>query len=301
MRLMIVSFPQGGPRTWSEGLAKTMSDKYNVSLVTGRLGYLKAMFSGPDVLHSNVALPFTFAKQFVLTIHADYRKEKMIGRFLFPIAIKRANVITVPSRQLQMRLGLTNSLVVPNAVYTDIESKKLQKQSGAYATLGILTNFHFKGKAEGAVTLAHCIKKVSSQSLLVIGGDGKYLSEYRKKIETILPNTKFLGFCNKEDLFNQIDIFAYFSYQDNQPIVLLEAMASGLPTISNAVGAIEELFVEPMAKYLAHSESNYLILLHKLLNSYVARDICGQAGHLCADKFSWTLIGPQYEKIYDQQ
>jgi glycosyltransferase involved in cell wall biosynthesis len=165
-------------------------------------------------------------------------------------------------------------------------------------TLGILTNFHFKHKAEGLIHLANFIKRTSPESALLIGGNGQFFEEYKKKILAIHPNTTFLGHCKKEDLFRQIDIFTYCSMQDNQPLAVLEAMAHGLPIVCNNIGAADELLRERLDKYLAKDNEQYESILKMLINSEQERKTCAKLAQETAKKYSWGVLVERFISLY---
>jgi glycosyltransferase involved in cell wall biosynthesis len=299
-RILILTYPIGGPRIWAEELSSQLSMDYDVEMVIGWSGCLKAMFSRTDILHSNIGIPFSYAKKYVLTIHGDFRKEKLIGRLLFPIAIRFADNVTVPSKYLRDQLGINNVYVVPNAITIGDTQKTSYKLLNKNPVIGILTNFHFREKAAGVLLLVGCVRRTFPKSKILVGGDGRYFGECQKEILSIMPSTSFLGYCRKEDLFSKIDIFAYYSLFDNQPIALIEAMGYGLPVITNEVGAVREVMIGPMASYVARDINDYENILSRLIVSEFEREDSGCSAKSVAAHFNWKNVKSRFVEIYDK-
>ena len=53
------------------------------------------------------------------------------------------------------------------------------------------------------------------------------------------------------------DLFLYYSVHDNFPIAILEAMALGLPVVTNDVGAVREMIRPGENGYITVSEEDY--------------------------------------------
>ena len=301
--ILIVTFPQGGPFVWAQNLAKHLEQHgWEAKISAGRKNYFFDQFKRYDVVHSCVALPFSLAKKFVLTIHGNFKEENHRSKYFFPIAISHADAITTPSSFLKNSLTIKNAIVIPNGIDLPEETKESYALIGKNPTVGILTNFNFRPKADGLFQLSKIIEKISPEIKLSIGGGGQFFEEYKKRILEIHPNTQFWGYYTREELleqFRQTDIFAYYSNLDNQPIVVLEAMAYGLPTISNVVGSVEEVLTGEMEKYIARTDEDYQKILQTLLNSQSARIANGQAAQKKAQDFSWNAIVAQFIKIYE--
>jgi glycosyltransferase involved in cell wall biosynthesis len=84
-------------------------------------------------------------------------------------------------------------------------------------------------------------------------------------------------------------------------IVLLEAMANGIPVVGSNIGGIPEVIVDGETGFL-FEPSNYLDLAEKiniLLNNKLLRQKMGQKGQeLVKTQFSWTKIASQVKEIY---
>jgi len=84
---------------------------------------------------------------------------------------------------------------------------------------------------------------------LNIIGTGPRLDEYTTLARTLGLGraVHFLGFIDPSDLpahYARADLFALPSARESFPLVLLEAMASGLPVVATAVGGVPEMVVD---------------------------------------------------------
>jgi glycosyltransferase involved in cell wall biosynthesis len=300
-KVLIVTFPQGGPFVWAQNLAKHLEKNgYETKISTGRKNYFFDQFRRHDIVHSCVALPFSFGRKFILTIHGNFKEENIRSKLFFPLAIAAANTVTVPSVFLKKSLNLGTATVIPNGIKLPMETKRSCTLIGSEPVLGILTSFHFRQKADGLIPLAKIIEAISPEIKLVIGGAGEFFEEYKKIILALHPNTEFLGHCKREDLFSKIDIFTYYSLLDNQPLVILEAMAFGLPLMTNLVGSVEEMLTGKMASYIARTDDEYKRTLRTLLESQTTREENSQEAKKIAQEFSWTRIIKEYIEIYEK-
>lgn len=298
-KIALITFPAGGPFVWAKNLQKHLIPKgYHCQLFSGRKDYLLAQLRYFDLVHTCVPVPNLLTKKYILTIHGNYLEEKHLSQYLFPVCIKRAAVVTTPSQFLKQTLHLKNALVIPNGIDLPDKIKTVYDYQQKTPRLGLLTNFNFRPKAEGALTLAQIIKKIAPAAELIIAGNGQYLAEFQQKILAVNKNVRFLGFCPKEKLFKQIDIFTYYSFLDNQPLAIMEAMAYGLPVISNQVGAVKELFLSPLENLVANDENSYGQILQEFIQSKDRRQAAGLSALKIAQQFSWPKIVEQFIELY---
>ena len=110
-------------------------------------------------------------------------------------------------------------------------------------------------------TLVKCISKIDNASLTIMG-EGPKRNEIEALIEKEeLKNRVFLkGFVNNPvKAFSEFDALIISSSTEGLPMVLLEAMRSGLPIISTPVGAIPYVLGADYP-YLASGSSNTSLL-----------------------------------------
>ena len=87
----------------------------------------------------------------------------------------------------------------------------------------------------------------------VIAGSGPLQDELEKLAERfgVKNNVHFLGFCtNVYEILKASDIFCFPSYQEGLPVSLMEAMATGLPTVVSAVRGNTDLIAPNKGGFL---------------------------------------------------
>ncbi|KAH8804689.1 hypothetical protein F5884DRAFT_796884 [Xylogone sp. PMI_703] len=95
--------------------------------------------------------------------------------------------------------------------------------------------------------LAEVVKEVSD-TLLIIAGDGQARQHHQKQAESLglITNVLFVGNLSYDrellDCYSASDVFVFASRTETQGLVILEAMAMGLPVVSTAqLGTIDTL------------------------------------------------------------
>ncbi len=79
---------------------------------------------------------------------------------------------------------------------------------------------------------------------LVIVGDGPERARLEKAAEPLGAHVEFAGYKSQaevSDLMRETDIFVLPSFAEGVPVVLMEAMASGVPVIATTVAGVSEL------------------------------------------------------------
>ena len=287
----------GGPRSWCNSLSNHLRIKgHQVRMINSFPEYFSQPFSNP-LTHSVVPFLHPIRGKYILTIHGDFKKENNIWAKLYSIAVKQADIITVPSNFLRKELKLKRSVVLPNGIEKPMYIKNNYEQLSKVPKFGIITNFNFHQKSRGLIKLAHIIHRINPRAVLLVAGEGKYKPVYEKEIISLLPNAKFLGYVKKETLFSKIDIFSYYSFLDNAPLSVIEAMSSGLPVISNNIGAIDEILPNNL---VVKKEEGYSSLLKSLSLSEKERSKAGKALKNLARGFYWSNIIEQWIDIYKE-
>jgi len=151
------------------------------------------------------------------------------------------------------------------------------------------------------------LMKIARKDFCVeIVGDGPLRAELTRLTEQLHVADKvvFAGTVPYEQLagkYRQADVFVLSSLAEGMPLVVLEAMASGLPIIASGVQGIEDLVEEGVNGHLFPPAD------HRALNQYLAAVInddairlqMGRESARIVRKYDWANIAEQYLRIYE--
>lgn len=139
---------------------------------------------------------------------------------------------------------------------------------------------------------------------LLLAGDGS-LSARLSALAATLPNAESIHLVGRRDdvprLLSALDIFALSSRAEGLPLVILEAMATGLPVASTAVGGIAELVQDGRTGILvpAGDEQALRAALGSLLADLGRGRQMGRRGRaLVQDRYSLNAMTEAYQRIY---
>lgn len=140
---------------------------------------------------------------------------------------------------------------------------------------------------------------------LVIVGEGPLLPALRAKVEAAgISDAVSLPGASDDipAVMRSFSIFALTSIAEGMPVTLLEAMATGLPVVSTAVGGIPELVVEGVTGKLVPARDP--VALARALAGYAAdRALAQQHGaagrERIKQKYSMAAMLLAYTELYD--
>ena len=155
--------------------------------------------------------------------------------------------------------------------------------------------------------LPQLIQNTTRDFEVEIVGDGPCHSNLVKLAEKlgVIHKIRFAGSVPYSELpqkYQSADIFALCSLAEGMPLVVLEAMGSGLPVVASRVQGVEDLVqvgingclftagdVDALARHLA-----------SLINDDESRRKMGNASLLQAQRYDWKNIAQSYLEIYER-
>lgn len=173
-------------------------------------------------------------------------------RWLGLSILKRFNSIRVLGESVNeiLRLqDLRSIVVIDNGV--DILNQKhnsTKSINNKSVTIGFVGALHKDKGIYILLEIANLLKSSRKNFTLEIAGEWEN-NEDRINIQNYIDQNKlnekvkFLGLIHDElkwDFYKKIDIFVLPSYNEGQPLVLIEAMGFGIPIICSGVGAIPD-------------------------------------------------------------
>ncbi len=181
-----------------------------------------------------------------------------------------------------------------------------QHQADRPLTVGLVGRLSWEKNVDlflrsAAQVLAH----LPSTRFLVVG-DGAD----RPKLEALLDqlgirsNVTLLGRTeNMPAVYASFDLMVSSSRQEGLPIAILEGMASSLPVVATAVGAVPTVVRDGVTGSLVPSEDPEALssaILHLLQNPHLRHSYGAAARQLIADDFSAARMTADYLHLYRQ-
>lgn len=225
-----------------------------------------------DIIHSHLSYPAGFlgtviqkteGSPNIITEHTWITKHyrSLIHRLCVLYALKNCRHIIAVSIPLKLEIEhrTKNAVtVIPNVVNTDLfQSVNPVNKSNTF-NIGILGSYNTNVK--GLDILLESISLIRQRNIILhIGGDGKLLEYYNKTAGDLGVSDKcrFYGEILPErrpEFYSRLDFFILPSRKETFGVVLIEAMACGLPVIATECGGPEEI-VTPATGLLVPSEN----------------------------------------------
>ncbi len=225
----------------------------------------------------------------------------------------RFPIITVPSETMKRMLvahGLHVQVeVVSNGVDTDIYSPKPDGfENDAHSlTLLHVGRLGYEKRVDIVLQAFASLKGNHPQIRLLIVGDGPEAEKLKKLAASlgIAEQVQFVGMVSHDhlpDVYRQADLFITASTIETQGLVVLEAMACGLPVVGVDALALPDLIQSGVNGYLAPPEDDWALAdaTDQLLRSIEQRYTMGRASRRLALRHNLSLVSETYDDLYQQ-
>jgi glycosyltransferase involved in cell wall biosynthesis len=245
-------------------------------------------------------------------------RRRLTRRYVFQAAER----LVVPSRNLrriartQWKVPRHRLMYVPNGVDTErfqpgcADTMRRLRQSFGYSdeavvigTVGALRLE--KNQLRLVCAFARLARECPAARLFIVG-DGPLLEPMKRKaassgIENLVT---FVGRTDDPSEYYQLmDIFALSSDTEQMPLVVLEAMAAGLPVVSTDVGDVRKMLTAANRKWVCpmNDQDAYCDALRELTQS---RNLRSELGRLnrdkCLAKYSMERMLRTYISLFQQ-
>jgi len=217
-------------------------------------------------------------------------------------ALEWADVITVSSKEMldYYKEKEYDVEFIPNAL--DIEGlptgedRRFEKQIIYAARLS---------KEKGIIDILEMSKNLPKDIHLIILGDGPEITKV-KKIESTISNVHYFGPKSKEETIRLVrgsDILIQPSLMEGGiSYTLLESLICKTPVICTPVGGGKEFFNHMENCFLVKpgNVNDILAGIIQLFDDSKFHEKLCKFGYDSVQKFSWSQIGPEYIKIYEE-
>lgn len=280
----------------------------------------------PDIVHSHLPradLAASFVKRmlpdtvWISTVHDAYIKGVYSGYWVFRwlswnwrladhvIAVS-GHVRRWVHERLRIREGKTSVIYHGIAeLPADIQARSPVSDAQPFL-IGCLARFEpRKGIATLVKAMVSVREKYPRARLVIAGSDPTgYANEMRCLVDTLQLGdaVDIQGFCDAPfDFLRGLDAFAFASVSEGFGIVLLEAMAVGLPVVASDIYPLNHIVVQGETGLLANpaEPEAFAAALIDLLENPALVQRMGEAGHRrCLQEFSEEKMLNSTENLY---
>jgi glycosyltransferase involved in cell wall biosynthesis len=196
------------------------------------------------------------------------------------------------------------SMIVPNVVNTAYFKNEMKNETHTFLHVSHLDNDH--KNIEGILRVWKNFSDQTEDVILELGGDGD-IQHWKKRSQELNireSSISFFGTLNQQEVaakMNASHTFVLFSNYENLPLVMIEAMASGMNVIATRVGGIAEHMGFCRWNKLINAK-NELELLNAFSESHnesheVNRD---EISTYAENNFSFHSVGKKFMDAYEQ-
>lgn len=210
-------------------------------------------------------------------------------------------VLTLDDKIKIKELKNIDSQAIYNPVsFNQEEKSKLENKK--FLALGRLN------KVKGFDILINNFKefnKINKEWTLDIAGDGPERENLEKQVKD-LKLEKYVNLLHRKDnvkeIYKQASIYCMTSRREGFPLVILEAMESGLPIIAYDMPCMREIFVNNNEGIIIENRDNekYVQKMLELANNKDKREEIAGNAIKRAKNFSIENIGKQWEELFKE-
>lgn len=275
----------------------------------------------PDIIHAHlywagvagVLLGRMYKIPVIITEHHSGFPRHLLGRRALveaKFALRRAKIILAVSGFLKRSIesyDIKNRFeIVPNVVDTDLfhPDEQIRKDANVKRILLVALLSPIKGLPNIFEAISNLRQKREDFCLDIIG-DGPNRKEYEELTFRLGINDKvhFHGLKSKQEVAQFMRESCFFvlpSLMETFGVVLIEALASGIPVIAGNIGGQKEIVTKDVGLLTEpHEVSSLADTIDYMLDhyqDYSTEKICQYA----KDKFSYEVVGKKLDDIYRQ-
>lgn len=277
-------------------------DLIHVHILT-RLGLLGCFFA------LRRGIPFMITEHWSRYLPVNNGFNGVLRKWISRFVVKRAAMVTTVTNDLMQamksyKLLNNNYVVLPNVVDMEL-FQPLEKPP--HKTVNFVHVSCFEDKSKNVSGLLRALAELStsgSDFTFTFVGDGMDFEALQKLAQDLkIKNCLFTGLLEGSVLAQTIskaDALVLFSNYENMPVVILEALACGIPVIATRVGGIKEMVNEENGILVdAGDEKALLLALLKMTKTFA--DYNPEALRKTVfEKYGMKSVGMQLNKWYDE-
>ena len=285
-----------------------------------------------DILHVHYAIPHAISAFLAKEMVGDHLKVittlhgtdiTVLGHDpslsdMIRFGIERSDIVTAVSNNLAQQtkeLLKTNRQIetvynsIDHRIYYPRDKEAVREEYGIQKEQKVIvhiSNFRQVKRVPDVVQVFYEVQKTIDDAILILIGEGPDLSVVREQAISlgIQDKVKLLGNQRRvADLLSMSDLKLLLSEKESFGLVLLEAMACGVPVIGTNVGGIPEVIQEGVSGYICElgditsiAEKAVEILTNESLHKEMSENAIRSAN----EDFHQEKIVKMYEEIYQK-
>lgn len=202
---------------------------------------------------------------------------------------------------------IPNGISVEDFILSDEARKRWRLQEGISEHTVVITHVGRFTRQKNHALLIQAVAQIHSAHpwLLLLVGEGELRPAVEEMVKAhgLADHVRFMGVrADIPQILNASDIFALSSRYEGNPMSVMEAMASGLPIVSTAVGGVPELVEDGISGILVPSEDATVLkqAIHKLIEAPDVRLQMGKrARQMARERFDARVMTRAYEALYE--
>lgn len=193
----------------------------------------------------------------------------------------------------------------PELIYNPVDIEKFNVTGKTHSNFNIITVGRLS-REKNQKLLIDSVKKLAgnhSEIRLTMLGDGPLRNELENYIKEseMQKFVDIVGYVdNVEDYFVQADVFALSSDCEGLPLVILEAMAAGLPIVSTNVGGVKDIVTDNGILVEANNLDALTNAFEKLMADSDSRNKLGTLSRENVKRFDSAIIAGEYVDLYEK-
>ena len=288
-------------------------------LILGLWKYLLVHRKEYDLVHAHWVIPqgivqSWFKKPYILTGHGGdiMSMNKGFLKDLKKTAFEKAKQVVVVSKQLSEKVREIapeiESKVISMGCDTTMFSPAYRKEN--YFKQNGRKVILFVGRLEEVKGVEYLIDAMQyTDAKLVVAGSGSLEQDLRKRAEVYGDRIEFLGaktHVELRDIYPSVDVFVMSSVttqkgaKEGFGLVMLEAMASGVPVVAFASGGIPQLVTHDVNGLLCEEKDVKTLAenINKVFQDEKLRNRLIQNGNKTVKEYDYKEIAKKYSQIY---
>lgn len=264
---------------------------------------ISAVFSGfPNILtiHGNMRLVAEF-------FHAKPLTYYWFASKLERLCLRKTDGAVAISTYTQSNVApyTHRTWLVPNAVHPSFF--KVCRHPEKTPRILCVANIGLRKNQIGLIHSLELLAKVTPLKLVFAGGGSDadpYFQEFKDMVRT-REWCEYRGALDRAALQNEMALASVGvlpSFEDNCPMVVLEAAASGLPFAASCVGGVPDLIEDNVTGLLfdPSSQDEIRVAITRMLqDKNLAQSVAATALTACRHRFAPESVASEHLKIYD--